>query len=187
LAAREDMLEFMAWKFWDDDHAPLRAHKVVHSKDGSMFSGMVARHEDTAVTAVYDAGRCCIALVGTDAGAHAADDGSQFWGLRKHRDESWGFTQVVWVDIEAEEAGRVDLAKTLEKGMVGDMVIPAFADEGRPDEGGGEGDADKDLDEEVIIVEHLGCRHGNLRCGTLSFLAIVYACFLLGMEIDPAK
>jgi hypothetical protein len=98
-----------------------------------------------------------------------------------------GFTQVVWVDIEAEEAGRVDLTKTLEKGMVGDMVVPAFADEHSTHEGGREADADHDLDEEVIVVEHLGRRRGNLRCGTLSFLAIVYACFLLGIEIDPAK
>ena len=53
------------------------------------------------------------------------------------------------------------LMKTAQEDMVGCVSQPAPAQEGGADEGGGEADAEQDLDEEVVGVEHLGHHHCN--------------------------
>jgi hypothetical protein len=50
----------------------------------------------------------------------------------------------------------VELAETAEEGGFRGVPQPALADEGGAEEGGGEADVEKDLYEEVVVVEHLG-------------------------------
>ena len=63
------------------------------------------------------------------------------------------------VDEKAKEAGRVALTEIFEEPTVRGVVVPALADEGGTDEGGGEADAQEDLDEEVVVLKHFG--HGG--------------------------
>jgi len=46
----------------------------------------------------------------------------------------------------------VTLSEAPEEGRFGDVPEPALADEGGADEGGGEGEAEQDLAEEVVVV-----------------------------------
>ena len=48
------------------------------------------------------------------------------------------------------------LVEKAEEGGFGGMMVPALADEGGMDEGGGEAEADDDLPQEVVVVGHLG-------------------------------
>ena len=48
------------------------------------------------------------------------------------------------------------LLEAAEEGGIGGVGKPALADEGGADEGGGEADAEEDLYEEIVVVEHLG-------------------------------
>jgi hypothetical protein len=78
----------------------------------------------------------------------------------------WSVVESHVLDVEAEEAGRVELSETAEEGAVRDVPWPAFADKGGADKGGGEAYAEENLDEEIAAVEHLGygCRHSRRRC-----------------------
>lgn len=51
--------------------------------------------------------------------------------------------------------GWVELAETMEELAVGGVLEPALAYESGTDKGGGEVNTEEDLDEEVVIVEHL--------------------------------
>jgi hypothetical protein len=75
------------------------------------------------------------------------DDRSKLWGLRQHRDEAWDAPWFPGVDVEAEEAWRVELAETAQEGAVGCVVVPAPADSSGEDKGGRVADAEQDLDE----------------------------------------
>ncbi|KAE8800766.1 hypothetical protein D1007_23772 [Hordeum vulgare] len=74
----------------------------------------------------------------------------------QHREEECGCRIVPFCDVEAEESGRVELAQTAEEGAVGGLAERARADAGGTDEAGREADADDDLRQEVVFVEHLG-------------------------------
>ena len=61
----------------------------------------------------------------------------------------------------------MELAEPLEEGGVRGATKPALTDQGGTDETGGEAETDHDLDEDVVILEHLGHgvgrRHGTLQ------------------------
>jgi hypothetical protein len=50
----------------------------------------------------------------------------------------------------------VELAETAQEDAVGGVVEPAPADGSDEDKRGREAEAEQDLDEEVVIIEHLG-------------------------------
>lgn len=105
-----------------------------------------------------------------------ADEGGELWGLGLHRDEEQGGAQPYpgrpSIYVEAKEARRVALAEKAEELGVRGMAEPALADEGGAYKCGGEADAQEDLNEEVVVVEHLGYRHHGCRRRMLLRLAI---------------
>ena len=64
-------------------------------------------------------------------------------------------------DVEAEVAGRMQAAEAAEEGGRACVAEPALAGDVGADEGSGEADAEEDLYEEIVVVEH--GRDG--RCG----------------------
>jgi hypothetical protein len=76
-------------------------------------------NNDITVPAVKDTGRCAIALVYVQDGTCTVDDGGELWWLRRHRDEARnGLWYDPMVHVEAKEARRMELAKTVEEGGV---------------------------------------------------------------------
>jgi len=65
------------------------------------------------------------------------------------------------VEVEPEEAGRVEAAEAAEECGVRGVPEPALGDGGGADEAGGEVEAEEDLTEEVVVAEH----HGDLGRG----------------------
>ena len=63
----------------------------------------------------------------------------------------------------------------LEEPAVGGVVVPALADERGADEGGGEAEAQEDLNEKVAVVKHLGhCGGGRRRrCPAIRTFCVV--------------
>jgi hypothetical protein len=115
------------------------------------------------------------------AEASAAEHGGELWGLGQHRNEVNQPPPVLQAgDVEAEEAGRVEVAEAAEEGGVRGVAEPALGDGGGADEAGGEAEAEEDLAQEVVVAEHRlgrgrGCRrrtrgglrplHSSLHCG----------------------
>ena len=79
-----------------------------------------------------------------------------------NRHEVWGIREP-GIDIEAEQARWMELAKPAEEGHVGGVAEPTLADDCGADEAGGAAEADHDLDEEIIVVQHLGDGVGRRR------------------------
>lgn len=107
--------------------------------------------EEDAVPAVLD--RCVHVEFRGEVEAGGPGDGGELGGQIRERHELLERLAGA-LEVEAEEAGRVALLEAAEEGRVGDVAEPALADERGADEAGGEGDADEDLDEEIVVVEH---------------------------------
>lgn len=123
---------------------------------------LLLEEEDATVPALVDTGR--VTLVSEAEVATAKDDGVELrWPCRRrHRDEERVSPRYLEArDVEAQEAGRVELAESPEEGGVGGDAEPASAGERGADEGGGEGEAEQDLADEVIVLEYGG--HGGRR------------------------
>jgi hypothetical protein len=63
---------------------------------------------------------------------------------------------VASVEVEPDEAGRVEAAEAAEECRVRGVPEPAFGDGSGTDEAGGEVKAEEDLVEDVVIAEHRG-------------------------------
>ena len=92
-------------------------------------------------------------------------DPPPFWGPRAQLPE-----------VEAEEHGRVEAAEAAEEGGVGGVPEPAPRDVGGADEGSGEGEAQQDLTEEVVVAEHRWDRGRRRHCGGLRALPLGFHC-----------
>ena len=132
--------------------------------------------EDAAVPAVHDASRCT--LPGVQREACTVDDGGELWGLRQHRHEAGTRRPQPGVDVEAEQARRVQLAETAKKGWLRYVPQPALADEGSLDKGGREAGTEEDLNEEVVVIEHLryGVRRHRRQLPLAFHIALVSVC-----------
>ena len=120
-----------------------RAQRAEHHV--SAGRGVKVRDEEAPVPALADEelARC---------GARAADRGGELRGPRDGHEPRGPRAQ--FPEVEAEERGRVEAAEAAEEGGVGGVPEPAPRDVGGADEGSGEGEAQQDLTEEVVVAEH---------------------------------
>ena len=66
----------------------------------------------------------------------------------------------------------MEAAEAAEEGGVGGVPEPAPGDEGGADEGGGEGEAQQDFAEEVVVAEHRWDRGRRRHCSGLRALPL---------------
>jgi hypothetical protein len=77
--------------------------------------------------------------------------------MSHQREEACGGVGIlILCEVKAEESGRMELAEAAQEGAVRDEPEPAPAYSGGADEASGEANADDDLGEKVLIVEHIG-------------------------------
>ena len=114
--------------------------------------------DDEAVPAAQHIGQSALIWVQAEART-AVDDGGELRGRvqqRRQREEARGDAVVHLLTlVEAEESRRMELAEPAQEGAVRGEPAPAPTDHGGADEAGREADADDDLCEEVVIVQHL--------------------------------
>lgn len=137
-----------AGRIWKRHQASLRVQRAAHAV--CLFD--VHAHErkkEAAVAAVEDVPYTAAAEVDLDAAA-AADGGGELRRVWARHEAHEGAV------VEAEERERVEGAEPAEKVRGGGDLVPLLADGGGADEGGGEAQAEKDLAEDVAVVEHHG-------------------------------
>lgn len=110
--------------------------------------------DNPAVPGVHDARGSADVRVQSEP--PAADDCGELRGLGQDRDEVSAKPLVGGEggEVEPKEAWRVNVAEAAEEGGVGGVPEPAPRDVGGADEGSGEGEAQQDLTEEVVVAEH---------------------------------
>ncbi len=138
-----------------DDRPVARRMERAAELERGLAAAPVA-HEEAAVPAAVDPRAEVEVEVGGGAQveAAAADDGGELGRVGEGHEAR--AREAGAVDVEAEEAGRVEDGEAAEEGPVGGVAEPAPADERGADEEGGVGEAEEDLAEEVPVVEHRG-------------------------------
>lgn len=130
---------------WKDCGSSPRVQRSAHR----CFAGAVIDVDDEA--AIVAVGH--VSSASAEIKISAADDRGQLRGLWERYEAQPG---VAGVEVEPEEAGRVEAAEAAEECGVGGVPEPALGDGRGADEAGGEVEAEEDLAEDVVVAWHRG-------------------------------